>query len=596
MASTCPPATPTPATITTLVATVDTRRVAGVPCLIVPPRLAKRCLALLRTSGWHPAHHSRLVLDRRPGKPATSPRAYQVRHSLPLLHSTSASPRSVCPVPALSQLSDEAAVQLADGLQQEEDGEGGSLLRSPEALKLLQMVRSGEITWRPTFQLHDYIIDEARCDCGEICGADEPALSTIRYHPAHALKRSGRPAEPEPEPEPASEPLAQPDPEPPKRGSFLFAELFAGIGGFRVGLEACGGRCVFSSEINPWAKSIYALNFAQQGGGSAAPAEVVADSIQSVDAASVPYYDLLTAGFPCQPFTGTATGKLDDEGDGEWMEQRPRGFRDPRGQLFWHTIRLVRCHKADPQRQPKAILLENVPGLLKNDCTAPSGDTKDDDAAAAAGSDDETKSEGPEEAGRGGGGGGDGDPSVLLCSALPTVLAALTECGYHVTWKQYDASRLVPQARLRIYIVAIRNDLVTSSSPSSSSSSSSTTAVGSSSSGPLAEFRWPELPELNPKIGSILHTNNDDEEDLESFRLTPRQWERVGDRIERGSSNYLFNTRVADPAGVSNTIRASYRSVRAGNVFFCAMLFRVHSQTNPNILLPRQAWNKYIIG
>ena len=109
---------------------------------------------------------------------------------------------------------------------------------------------------------------------------------------------------------------------------------------------------------------------------------MVADSIQSVDAASVPYYDLLTAGFPCQPFTGTATGKLDDEGDGEWMEQRPRGFRDPRGQLFWHTIRLVRCHKADPQRQPKAILLENVPGLLKNDCTAPSGDTKDDDAAA----------------------------------------------------------------------------------------------------------------------------------------------------------------------------------------------------------------------
>lgn len=417
---------------------------------------------------------------------------------------------------ALSQLSDEAAILVAQSLLEELDDAAGF---GPEGAELLRMVQRGEISWRPTFQLHRYIIDEAYCDHESGSGLNGPEI--IRYHPSHtAGPRSGPEQEPEPEPELESE--LEPDAEAERQPKFLFAELFAGIGGFRVGLEACGGRCVFSSEINPWAKSIYALNFAapstQQGqeqeqeqvaaDTALPPAEVVAESIQSVEAASVPYHDLLTAGFPCQPFTGTATGMHDDEHEGSWVEQRPRGFRDPRGQLFWHMIRLIRCHREEPQRQPKAILLENVPGLFKNDCTAPFTDGSGDTGSGADA------------------GAGDGDTSVLPSSALPTVLAALTECGYHVTWKQYDACKLVPQSRLRVYIVAIRNDLVATTDAATTTDNST---ICSGETQPYRAFSWPILPDDNPAIGSILHRGTQDGGgtldgvDLEQYRLTPNQ-------------------------------------------------------------------------
>jgi site-specific DNA-cytosine methylase len=94
-----------------------------------------------------------------------------------------------------------------------------------------------------------------------------------------------------------------------------------GLAGFwHQGLESCGGRCVFSSEVNPWARKIYARNFGDSslvcdaavavvasgednGPGTQPTAEVLGGCIQSIDAAAVPYHDILTAGFPCQPFT-----------------------------------------------------------------------------------------------------------------------------------------------------------------------------------------------------------------------------------------------------------------------------------------------------
>jgi hypothetical protein len=168
----------------------------------------------------------------------------------------------------LPQLSDEAAMLVGQSLLQQDDA-AAAVACGPEGAELLQLVRCGDISWRPTFQLHHYIIDESYCDHGDGAGLDAPAI--IRYHPAHALgKRSGAQLKPEPDPQPEPEPeladavepqlLVQPEPQP-GQAAFSFAELFAGIGGFRVGLEACGGRCVFSSEINPWAKAIYALNF-----------------------------------------------------------------------------------------------------------------------------------------------------------------------------------------------------------------------------------------------------------------------------------------------------------------------------------------------
>ena len=80
---------------------------------------------------------------------------------------------------------------------------------------------------------------------------------------------------------------------PPPRTSFTFVELFAGIGGFRLGLAPLGGTCVFASELDALARALYATNF---------DGEECAGDITAVDAADIPCHDILTAGFPCQPF------------------------------------------------------------------------------------------------------------------------------------------------------------------------------------------------------------------------------------------------------------------------------------------------------
>ena len=109
------------------------------------------------------------------------------------------------------------------------------------------------------------------------------------------------------------------------------------------------------------------------------------------------------------------------------------------------------------------------------------------------------------------------------------MLAALTECGYHVTWKQYDAAKLVPQSRLRVYIVAIRNDLVKTADADASTGKSTNRSGHAQFS---HSFCWPILPDINPTIGSILHQDvhdgfngeeNHDVVDLEQYRLTPNQ-------------------------------------------------------------------------
>ena len=122
----------------------------------------------------------------------------------------------------------------------------------------------------------------------------------------------------------------------PEASSFTFAELFAGIGGFRVGLESLGGRCVFSSEIEPFTRELYTRNFG----------DVPAGDIQEVQGVSVPAHDLLVAGFPCQPFSA--------------LGDQP-GFEDSKGLLFREIVRILRS-----TRTPM-FLLENVPGLAQCD-------------------------------------------------------------------------------------------------------------------------------------------------------------------------------------------------------------------------------------
>ncbi|WP_411190276.1 DNA (cytosine-5-)-methyltransferase [Paraburkholderia sp. B3] len=132
---------------------------------------------------------------------------------------------------------------------------------------------------------------------------------------------------------------------------FRFVDLFAGIGGIRMGFEAHGGECVFTSEWNPFSKKTYLENYPQDQDGHHA---FVGD-ITTCDAAAVPDHDVLLAGFPCQPFSIAGVSKKNALG-------RPHGFEcTTQGTLFFDVARIIAA------RRPAAFLLENVKNLLSHD-------------------------------------------------------------------------------------------------------------------------------------------------------------------------------------------------------------------------------------
>lgn len=134
----------------------------------------------------------------------------------------------------------------------------------------------------------------------------------------------------------------------PNNSTFRFIDLFAGIGGMRIGFEAHGGRCVFSSEWNTFAQKTYLENFPQ------ASDHLVGD-ITQIEAKYIPDHDILTAGFPCQPFSIAGVSKKNALG-------RPHGFEcTTQGTLFFDVARII------AEKRPKAFLLENVKNLLSHD-------------------------------------------------------------------------------------------------------------------------------------------------------------------------------------------------------------------------------------
>lgn len=82
---------------------------------------------------------------------------------------------------------------------------------------------------------------------------------------------------------------------------FTFIDLFAGIGGIRLGFESIGGSCVFTSEWNEWSKKTYIANFGDEG--------MFIGDIVPFPADDVPDHDVLLAGFPCQPFSIAGVSK-----------------------------------------------------------------------------------------------------------------------------------------------------------------------------------------------------------------------------------------------------------------------------------------------
>lgn len=117
---------------------------------------------------------------------------------------------------------------------------------------------------------------------------------------------------------------------------YKFIDLFAGLGGFRIAFENSGCECVFSSEIDKYVRETYKDNFGEYPSGD----------ITMIDAKDIPDFDILCAGFPCQPFS---IGGL------------RLGFEDTRGTLFFQVARILK------EKQPSCFILENVKGLVSHD-------------------------------------------------------------------------------------------------------------------------------------------------------------------------------------------------------------------------------------
>lgn len=177
---------------------------------------------------------------------------------------------------------------------------------------------------------------------------------------------------------------------------FCFADVFAGIGGFRIPFEEIGGKCVFTAEWNRFSGETYRANF-----NNDIPHKSVGD-IKPYSAAPgrIPHHDILLAGFPCPPFSTAGVPSRKALG-------RSHGFDcDTQGTLFFDLARIIKHHR------PTAFLLENVRGLKWHN----GGET------------------------------------------YRTIKAILTQdLGYELHTRVISAKSWVPQRRERVFLVGFRN-------------------------------------------------------------------------------------------------------------------------------------------
>lgn len=179
-----------------------------------------------------------------------------------------------------------------------------------------------------------------------------------------------------------------------ERPVFRFIDLFAGIGGLRRAFEFIGGECVFTCEWDSSSRKTYQANFVCN--------HPIAGDIREVNLDEVPNYDVLLAGFPCQPFSIAGVSKKNSLG-------QEHGFRcDTQGTLFFDVAQMIEYHR------PKAFLLENVKNLVSHD---------------------------------------KGKTFEVIMRTLRD------ELGYKVDYRVIDAKGWVPQHRERIFIVGFREDV-----------------------------------------------------------------------------------------------------------------------------------------
>lgn len=262
-----------------------------------------------------------------------------------------------------------------------------------------------------------------------------------------------------------------------------FIDLFAGIGGIRLGFEQAGFNCVYTNEVDSSAVATYRRNHGN---------EIDTRDIRQVKASEIPSHDILCAGFPCQPFSRAGVSARSGLG-------RKHGFQDEKqGNLFYEIVRIAKYHK------PKVIFLENVANFERHD------------------------------GGR----------------SLAIVKDELTKLGYSFNSQVFDASLMVPHRRKRIFMVAMRDDIV---------------------------FKFPMVKQRKHRLKDILEDKPD-----EQYTISDRLWESHKARSERNRlKGNGFRHHIVDINGIASTLTSRYGKDGRENLI-------EQKGKNPRMLTPRE--------
>ena len=134
-----------------------------------------------------------------------------------------------------------------------------------------------------------------------------------------------------------------------RKHNFTFIDLFAGIGGFHIAMHNLGGECLFASEMDVHARKTYEHNF-KEISPKLFKEGMFNDDIRNINPSDIPDFEILCAGFPCQPFSQAGFKRgFDDNHNSE------------RGNLFFNIAEILETKK------PKAFFLENVRGIVSHD-------------------------------------------------------------------------------------------------------------------------------------------------------------------------------------------------------------------------------------
>jgi len=271
---------------------------------------------------------------------------------------------------------------------------------------------------------------------------------------------------------------------PTNRAKFNFVDLFAGIGGFNLALSSIDGSCVFSSEWDKSAKTTYFNNYGKMPFGDIN--KITNDKITDNEISSfIPDHTVLAGGFPCQPFSRAGVSARTALGQAHGFECETQG-------TLFHSIARIAYVK-----QPKIVFMENVRSITTHN---------------------------------------DGETFKVVRQTMETLSGGSdTKKNYKFFYKLVNSETLVPQRRVRCFMIAVREDVWKT----------------------RGDFVFPEFSGQSIPLSDALDQLTMDEQ--KEYTISDKLWAGHQNRTKRNlERNTGFTAHVADISRPSNTIVARY--------------------------------------